>query len=84
MATVLQYMEHAMNHAKYEEMADGQWFASIPGLAGCWASGPSVEAARKELIEVLDGWIEVCGKSGEQIPDIDGVSLYGKLKKVAE
>lgn len=84
MATVLQYIEHAMNHAKYEEMADGGYFASIPGLAGCWASGPTFEAARKELVEVLDGWIELCVKSGDQVPDIDGVSLYDKLKKVAE
>jgi predicted RNase H-like HicB family nuclease len=82
-ATVLQYIEHAMNHAQYEQMADGGWFASIPGLAGCWASGPSVEAARKELVEVLDGWIEVCIKSGHRVPDIDGISLYDELKKVA-
>ena len=84
MATVLQYIEHAMTRAKYEEMADGAWFASIPGLKGCWASGATVEAARKELLEVLDGWIEVCVKSGDRVPDIDGVSLYDKLKTVAE
>ena len=83
MATVLRYFEHALNHAQYEQLASGEWFASIPGLAGCWASGATVEAARKELFEVLDGWCEVCVKSGDRVPDIDGVGLYDELKKVA-
>lgn len=83
MASMFRYLEAAMNSACYEQMEDGDWFASIPALQGLWASGHTVEAARKELLEALDGWIEVTVKSGDRIPDIDGVSLYDPLKKVA-
>ena len=83
MASVFRYLKAAMNSACYEQMEDGDWFASIPALQGLWASGHTVEAARKELLEALDGWIEVTFKSGGRIPDIDGVSLYDPLKKVA-
>ncbi len=71
MATMLQYMENALNHAQYEKMEKGEWFATMPGLSGLWASGKTIEEARKGLVEALDGWIEVSTKSGYRIPDID-------------
>jgi len=82
MATYHQFIETAMNHAQYEKMESGEWFASIPGLAGLWAAGTSVEAARKVLLEALDGWIEVSVKAGNRIPAVGGVSLYDDLRKV--
>ncbi len=84
MATVLQYMEAAMRRASYERIEGGAWFASIPGLGGLWATGSTIEEARKDLLEALDGWIEVSAKAGCRLPDIDGVSLYDNLKKIAE
>jgi predicted RNase H-like HicB family nuclease len=84
MATILQYIQAAMEHAHYEKMEDGEWFASIPGFAGLWASGRSVETARKELLSALDGWIEISTKTGHRLPDLDGLSLYDDLTKVAE
>ena len=48
-----------MKSAEYEKMEEGGWFAFIPGLDGLWATGPTIELARKELQEALDGWIEV-------------------------
>ncbi len=84
MATILRYIEAAMEHARYEKMEDGEWFATIPGFSGLWASGRSVEAARKELLSALDGWIEVATKTGHRLPDIDGMSFYDDLKKIAE
>ena len=84
MATYFQYVEAAMSHAEYERMEEGEWFASIPGLAGLWATGPNVEATRKDLLEALDGWIEVSVKAGNRVPDIGGVSLYDDLKGIAD
>jgi hypothetical protein len=41
------------------------------------ASSPSIEEAREQLIETLDGWIPVHVFKGQnRLPDIDGVSLY--------
>jgi predicted RNase H-like HicB family nuclease len=82
MATYFQYLETAMRHAEYEKIEDGEWFASIPGLAGLWATGPNVEETRKDLIEALDGWIEVSVKAGNRVPDVGGVSLYDDLKRI--
>jgi len=82
MATYLQYLEAAMDHAEYQKMEDGGWFASIPRFAGLWATGRSIEATRKDLYEALDGWIEVTVKTGNRVPAVDGVSLYDDLQKV--
>jgi predicted RNase H-like HicB family nuclease len=84
MATYLHFLEAAMNNAQYEKTEDGDWFASIPGLAGLWATGPTIEATRKDLYEALDGWIEVTTKTGNRVPTVDGVSLYDDLQKVAD
>lgn len=84
MATYLRYLEAAMDHAEYEKMEDGGWFASIPGFAGLWATGQNIEAARKELREALDGWIEVTIKTGNHVPAVGDVNLYDSLQKVAD
>jgi predicted RNase H-like HicB family nuclease len=82
MATYLEYLRAAMRKAQFEQMEDGKWFASIPELAGLWATGASIEEARKELVETLDGWIDVHVKVAKQrVPDIDGVSLYDTPKE---
>jgi len=60
MATYLQYMSEAMRRAEYERLEDGGgWYARIPGFEGLWASGATIEDARKELYEALDGWLSV-------------------------
>jgi predicted RNase H-like HicB family nuclease len=75
-------MDAAMRHAVYEKTEDGEWFASIPGLAGLWATGTSVEDARTELFHALDGWIEVYTKTVKKpLPDIAGVSIHEPLTK---
>lgn len=60
MATYLQYMAEAMRRAEYQPLEDARgWYAHIPGFEGLWATGPTVEDARKELYEALDGWLSV-------------------------
>ena len=83
MATYPEYTKAAMRRAQYEQMEDGEWFASILGLEGLWASGPSVEEAREQLLETLDGWISVhAGIGKNRLPDLDGVSLHEAPKTV--
>ena len=84
MATYLRFLDAAMNHAQYEKTEEGDWFASIPGFVGLWATGQTVEAARKDLLEALDGWIEVTLKTGSRVPSVGDVSLYEELRKVAD
>ena len=49
------YITAAMERAHYEPVGEGGYFGSIPGLDGAWGSGPTLEACRKELAEVLGG-----------------------------
>jgi len=51
------YIDHALQHARYEQMEDGAYFADIPGFDGLWASGPTQAACADELRDVLEGWI---------------------------
>ena len=53
------YLHEAMRRAEYERLESGEWYAHIPGLAGLWATGPSVEDARTDLWDALDGWLFV-------------------------
>jgi predicted RNase H-like HicB family nuclease len=75
MATFLHFLDAAMDHATYEKTEEGEWFASIPGFAGLWATGLTIEATRKDLLEALDGWIEVTIKTGNKVSNIGGASL---------
>jgi len=84
MATYSQFFAAALDHAVYEKTEDGDYFASIPGFAGLWATGKTVEKAREDLIEALEGWLEVTVKTGHRVPEIGGVSLYQELRKVAD
>jgi predicted RNase H-like HicB family nuclease len=56
-AMLNEYMDKAMQHAQYERLADGAYFATIPGFEGLWASAQTEQGCRKELREVLEGWI---------------------------
>ncbi len=67
------YIQVALNHADYEQMEDGRYFATISGLKGLWADGDSFESCRRNLIETLEDWIFISLK--ERIP-IRNVVLY--------
>ena len=83
MATYPEYIKAALRRAHYEQMEDGQCFASIPGFDGLWASGPSIEEAREQLIETLHEWLLVhAGISKNRLPEVDGVSLSELPKRV--
>lgn len=75
MASYLEYMHAAMKHAEFEQMEDGDWYASIPGLKGLWATGQTRDEAAKELFSALDGWLEVNARIGKlPLPEFDGIS----------
>lgn len=70
------YLREAMRRAEYERLENGEWYVHIPGVPGLWASGPSVEDARSELSEALDGWLFVAGVvSHLPPPPLAGVEL---------
>lgn len=73
---IFEFIQAALKHAKYEIIDDEHpFYAEIPKLPGVWASGNSFEACRETLIEVLEGWILVKIKNGQEIPVIDNLSI---------
>jgi predicted RNase H-like HicB family nuclease len=84
MATYLEYLNAAMKRARFERMESGDYFGTIDGFGGLWASGNTREEAARDLYSALDGWIDVHLRVGRQsIPTIEGVDLLS-LPKLLE
>ncbi len=76
------YIRAAMDRATIRYLAeDGCYYGEIPGLEGVWADGPTPEACRATLQEVLEEWIVVSLAHHLPIPPIDGLTLA--VRKVA-
>ena len=64
------YITAAMARARYKIIEDGTYFGEIPGLPGVWANAKTLEACRDELQEVLEDWLVVKLRDGDDIPAI--------------
>jgi len=70
------YIKAAMKRAKYEIIDDpNPFYGEIPDLPGVWANGPTLEACRDELEEVIEEWILLGIKFGDPLPVLDGIDL---------
>ncbi len=69
-----EYIEAALERAVYKTLEDEEEpiFVSVPELPGAWATGKTIEEARKELISVIEGWIALRLRMGRSIPPIGG------------
>ena len=72
------FINAAMSRARYKLIDDGTYFGEIPGLQGVWASAKKLEACRQELQEVLEDWLIVKLRDGDDIPRIGRVGLNRK------
>lgn len=82
---IREYIDAALKHAKYEMIQDDDpFYGEIEGLQGVWAGAKTLEECRKNLADVLDGWILFRLSRGMAIPPIDGVEIrVPKEMKVA-
>ena len=79
---ITEYIEAAMSKAKYEIINDEEpYYGEVPELEGVWATGKTLEECRKNLAEVIDGWIVVRLKKGLSIPPIGDYKIE-ELTKV--
>jgi predicted RNase H-like HicB family nuclease len=53
--------------AKYELLEDGTYYGEIPNLKGVWANAKKLEDCRKELQEVLEGWLILKLRDGDPV-----------------
>jgi predicted RNase H-like HicB family nuclease len=68
---IVEYIEAALGKAKYDIIRDEEpYYGEVPGLKGIWATGKTLEECRKNLSEVIEGWIIVRIKKGLPIPPL--------------
>ncbi|MBI2061315.1 MAG: type II toxin-antitoxin system HicB family antitoxin [Nitrospirae bacterium] len=66
-----EYVEAALKRARYERIRGRDpYYGEIRGVKGVWATGRSLEECRRNLIDVLEGWILVRLRKGLRIPSI--------------
>ena len=78
-----EYIEAALERAVYKTIDDEPIFVSVPELQGAWATGKTVEEARKELISVIEGWIALRLRMGRSIPPIGGHLIIASIEPVS-
>ncbi len=70
-----EYINAAMEEAKFEELEDGTVFGHIPGLKGVWSNADTEAESHEELQEVLEDWMALSLSQDLPIPEVSGVSL---------
>jgi predicted RNase H-like HicB family nuclease len=69
------YLERALELAEYERDEDGVMVARVPNADGFYAQGNSVEEARSELADVIEGNIILALQLGFEIPKLSGIEF---------
>lgn len=68
---ICQYLEAALERAHYEIIDDEEsYYGEVTELPGVWASGKSLEECRKNLAEVIEGWVLLRLSRGMDIPPL--------------
>ena len=71
-----EYIDMALKKAHYEMIDDEEpFYGEVPALQGVWATGKTLEECRKNLTEVIDGWLLIRLARGLPIPEIEGVRI---------
>ena len=67
------YISAALETAKYETIDKGaKVYAEVPAFRGAWADGKTRAEAKRELRQVLKGWIELQLERGKPLPALRG------------
>ena len=79
---ITEYIEAALLKARYALIKDKEpYYGEVPELAGVWATGKTLEECRKNLAEVIDGWLVVRLRKGLPIPPL-GACTIEELSKL--
>jgi predicted RNase H-like HicB family nuclease len=71
-----EYIQAAMRCAKYEIIDDPKpFYGEIPQCEGVWANGATLEECRRNLQEVMEGWLILSLQRSFPIPAIEGIEL---------
>jgi len=54
----------------------GGFFAEIEDLEGCMTQGETYDEAYRNIVEAMEGWLEVALEKGIKIPEPESESRY--------
>ncbi|MEY4529745.1 MAG: hypothetical protein RLZZ156_466 [Deinococcota bacterium] len=69
------YIEAALQLARYETDENGMVVAEVPNVAGFFSEGKSVEEARRQLADAIEGNIVLALQLNREIPTLAGVQI---------
>jgi len=73
---IVEYIEAARARARYEIIDDEEpYYGEVPDLPGVWATGKTLEECRKNLAEVIDGWIIIHLRRGLPVPKLGDITI---------
>jgi predicted RNase H-like HicB family nuclease len=80
-----EYIDEALSRARYELISDPdeQYYGEISELPGVWASGETLESCRRELKDVVEGWILLSVKRSLPIPKLGAAEIKEVSEKAA-
>ena len=67
---LIEYVQAALENARYKLLEDNTYFGEIPQCKGVWADASSLEKCRETLREVLEDWIVLKLQNGESVPPL--------------
>ena len=72
-----EYIDEALRRAHYELIEDEEtpYYGEVPELPGVWASGRTLEGCRRELKEVIEGWILVSVRRSLDLPRLGSAEI---------
>jgi len=73
---ILEYIHEAMERAQYELIEDEEpFYGEVAGLPGVWATGPTLEACRRNLAGAVEDWLLFSIAKGLPIPSLGGATI---------
>ena len=64
------YIVSKMSSAHFKVLEDGLYFGEIPSVKGVWAHAKTLKECKRELQDVLEGWLILSLQSGDKIPGL--------------
>ena len=76
-AMLTEYIDEALHRARYELIEDNEtpYYGEVPELPGVWAAGRTLEDCRRELKEVVEGWILISVRQSLDIPRLGSAEI---------
>ena len=72
---IRQYLDAALERARYTEFEDGSYGAEVRGLRGVIATGASLEECRTSLQQVVEEWVLVRVARGRDVPALGAARI---------